>query len=179
MTDAIGYLRVSTEQQAKSGLGLEAQRAKIEAWCVAHDHVLTAVFEDCGISGSSVKNRDGLAAALSAATQGMILVVYSFSRLARSFADLSDIGRSLKKKKVNLVSVTEQMDTTTAIGRAMFGMIGICSELERDWGVERTTAALAALKARGVKLGTPNPYAGGEATRALWAARRVLAQKSK
>ena len=52
MNKAIGYIRVSTQQQAEEGVSLEAQRAKIEAWCFVNDYELTNVYCDSGISGT-------------------------------------------------------------------------------------------------------------------------------
>ena len=59
MTTAIGYIRVSTDGQAQDGVSLDAQRAKIEAWCSLNDYELTAVHVDAGISGKSALNRPG------------------------------------------------------------------------------------------------------------------------
>jgi DNA invertase Pin-like site-specific DNA recombinase len=61
---AIGYIRVSTQGQADEGVSLEAQRAKIRAWCELNDAELVAVFEDAGLSGASMKGREGLAGLL-------------------------------------------------------------------------------------------------------------------
>ena len=49
---AVGYIRVSTQGQAEEGVSLDAQKAKIEAWCMANDYELTAIYEDAGISGT-------------------------------------------------------------------------------------------------------------------------------
>ena len=76
MASAIGYIRVSTEGQAQDGVSLDAQRAKIEAWCVLNDYTLTAVYVDAGISGKNC-NRPGLQAALSDCGTGDAMVAYS------------------------------------------------------------------------------------------------------
>ena len=82
---AFGYARVSTEGQAVDGVSLDAQRAKIEAWCTAHGYDLVTTFEDAGISGGRADNRPGLQDAMDAACgEGAALVTYSLSRLARS-----------------------------------------------------------------------------------------------
>ncbi len=80
---AIGHIRVSTQGQADEGISLEAQKAKIEAWCTVNDYSLVDVFVDVGISGKDM-NRDGLLAALKAVDKGAALVAYSLSRLSRS-----------------------------------------------------------------------------------------------
>ena len=60
MNKAIGYVRVSTEGQATEGVSLEAQRAKIAAWCAVNDYELVAIFEDAGLSGARMDRREGL-----------------------------------------------------------------------------------------------------------------------
>ena len=61
MNKAVGYIRVSTQQQADEGVSLEAQKAKIEAWCLANDYTLSNIYSDEGISGTK-SNRKGLEA---------------------------------------------------------------------------------------------------------------------
>lgn len=149
MQKAIGYVRVSTYGQADEGVSLDAQRSKIEAWCSLNDAELVAVFEDAGISGGSMKGRDGLEAALKATGKGMALVSYSISRLARSTRDMLHIGEQLDKKGADLVSLTEKIDTTTAAGRMVFKMLAVLADFERDQIGERTKMALAHKKSKG------------------------------
>jgi site-specific DNA recombinase len=145
----IGYIRVSTQGQAEEGVSLEAQRAKIEAWCNLNDGELVAVFEDAGISGGSLKGREGLEAALKATGKGMALVTYSISRLARSTKDLLQIAEAIRGKRAGLVSVTEQIDTGSAMGEFFFTVMGAIATLERKVTGERTKMALAHKKANG------------------------------
>lgn len=168
--NVIGYCRVSTAEQAASGLGLEAQRAAISRWAAERGLEVT-IYEDAGITGTSMEKRPALAAALDAAQDGAVLVAYSLSRFARSTRDMLIIAERLKGQGAGLVSLTESIDTTTATGRLVFTLLSALSQFERDLTSERTTAALAALKARGVKLGpkNPNPHAGNEANRLKWA----------
>ena len=157
MQKAIGYIRVSTQGQADEGVSLDAQRAKIEAWCTLNDAELVAVFEDAGISGSSMKGRDGLQAALAATKKGMALVSYSISRMARSTRDMLEIAEQLNAKGADLVSVTEKIDTTTAAGRMVFKMLAVLADFERDQIGERTKMALAHKKAKG-EVYAPTPF---------------------
>ena len=143
MQKAIGYIRVSTQGQADEGVSLEAQRAKIEAWCNLNDAELVAVFEDAGVSGASMNGRDGLHAALKATSKGMALVCYSISRIARSTRDMLEIAERLNTRGSDLVSVTEKIDTTTAAGRMVFKMLAVLADFERDQIGERTKMALA------------------------------------
>ena len=107
---AVGYIRVSTTRQAVDGVSLEAQRAKIEAWCTVNDFELSDVFVDAGISGKRADNRTGLQDALQAAckARGAALVVYSLSRLARSTKDAIAIAERLEKAGADLVSLSER-----------------------------------------------------------------------
>ena len=157
MKKAIGYIRVSTEQQATEGVSLEAQRAKIESWCVANDCELVAVEVDAGISGKSMGKRPGLLKALGNMKRDMVLVVYSLSRLARSTKDTLAIAERLEKAGADLVSLSEKIDTTGAAGKMMFRMLAVLAEFERDVISERTTAALAHKKQSGEKY-APVPF---------------------
>lgn len=148
MQKAIGYIRVSTQGQADEGVSLDAQRAKIEAWCALNDYELVAIHEDAGISGGSTKGRPGLDAARQAVKAGMALVCYSISRLARSTRDMLEISEELNGKGADLVSLTEKIDTTTAAGRMVFKMLAVLADFERDQIGERTKMALAHKKAK-------------------------------
>lgn len=157
MHKAIGYIRVSTQDQATEGVSLEAQRAKIAAWCAVNDYELVEVFEDAGISGASMDRRDGLHAALAATGKGMALVAYSISRLARSTRDMLEIADRLQRRNADLVSLTEKIDTTSAAGRMIFRMLAVLAEFERDVIAERTRTALAHKKAVG-EVYAPVPF---------------------
>lgn len=151
---AFGYARVSTTGQAEDGVSLDAQRARIAAWCLANDVELADVFVDAGLSGSRADNRPALVAALDAACKaGGVLVVYSLSRLARSTKDTITIGERLDKAGADLVSLTEKIDTTTAAGKMVFRMLAVMAEFERDLVSERTRGAMAHKKSKGERVG--------------------------
>lgn len=158
MKQAIGYIRVSTEQQANEGVSLEAQKAKIAAWCVTNGYELVNVFVDAGISGKSMDKRPGLQDAMKALKKGMALVSYSLSRLARSTKDALSIGETVAKRKADMVSLSEQIDTTTAAGKMMFQMLAVLAEFERNLVAERTTNALQHKKATNQKYTNITPY---------------------
>lgn len=154
MKSAFGYIRVSTQGQADEGISLEAQQAKIAAWCLVNDHELAGCFIDAGISGKRADNRPELQRALEAATEtGGVLVVYSLSRLARSTKDTIAIGERLEKHGADLVSLSEQIDTTSAAGKMIFRMLAVMAEFERDLVSERTKSALSHKKAQGKRVG--------------------------
>ena len=158
MKQAIGYIRVSTEQQANEGVSLEAQKAKIAAWCVTNSYELVNVFVDAGISGKSMDKRPGLQDAMKSLKKGMALVSYSLSRLARSTKDALSIGETVAKRKADIVSLSEQIDTTTAAGKMMFQMLAVLAEFERNLVAERTTNALQHKKATNQKYTNITPY---------------------
>lgn len=157
--DAIGYVRVSTEGQAQEGVSLEAQRARVAAWCVANGYTLIATHEDAGFSGCRSDNRPGLQAALTdACKQKSALVVYSLSRLARSTKDAILISERLAKCGADLVSLTERIDTTSATGKLFFRLMAVLNEFERDQVSERTRGALTHLRNQGKRISGHIPY---------------------
>ena len=155
MQTAIGYCRVSTQQQASEGVSLEAQQAKIAAWCLANDVTLGQVFVDAGVSGGRADNRPELQSALNAVTASKgVLVVYSLSRLARSTKDTLLISERLDKAGADLVSLSEKLDTTSAAGKMVFRMMAVLAEFERDQTSDRTRTAMQHKKAQGQRVGT-------------------------
>lgn len=153
MKNAVAYLRVSTADQATEGVSLEAQEAKIKAWCLLNDYTLAGMFVDAGISGKATANRPELQAALAACSKGGALVVYSLSRLARSTSDTLAIADQLQRKSVDLVSLSEKIDTTSASGKMVFRMLAVLAEFERDQISERTQVAMQHKKAKGERVG--------------------------
>jgi len=154
----IGYVRVSTEEQAREGISLEAQKHKITAWAEALDGELLFIAEDAGISGKLIRNRDGLRRAMEATcAEKAVLVVYSLSRLSRSTRDTLMVADRLDKAGADLVSLSERIDTTTAAGKMVFRMLAVLNEFERDQISERTSAILQHKKAKG-EVYSPIPY---------------------
>jgi site-specific DNA recombinase len=155
MTNKIAriYCRVSTDLQASEGVSLEAQSAKAKAWCVANDYHVAEIYVDAGLSGKRADNRPELQRALADCKKGEALVVYSLSRLARSTIDTIEISENLTKKKADLVSLQEKLDTTTAAGKMMFQMLAVLGEFERNLVSERTTMALQHKKSKGERVG--------------------------
>jgi DNA invertase Pin-like site-specific DNA recombinase len=159
---AVIYLRVSTEEQARSGLGREAQEAKCRAYCERQGYEVVSVFIDDGRSGKlPVDRRPGLKAAVEHVrrTEGAVLVIYALSRAFRSQGECwrtVDVEQEQWDTALPLVSATEPFDLTTPFGRAALGMLVTFATLEADLASERTRDALAAAKARGVRLGAPS-----------------------
>ena len=152
----VGYVRVSTPDQAAEGVSLAAQTARITAWCAASGATLDPadVFADAGVSGKRADNRPGLRDALDAVClRGGVLVVYSLSRLARSTRDTIAIAERLAAAGADLVSLTEKIDTTSASGKMIFRLMAVLAEFERDLVAERTRGALAHKRSRGERIG--------------------------
>ena len=173
--NAIGYVRVSTAEQGKSGLGLAAQRAAIEAFASREGFDISTWYTEVQ-SGKRVSDtldeRPQLQAALKLGKSLKCPILVSrLDRLSRDVHFLS----GLMVQKVEFVSCDLGLD----VEPFMLHIFAALAEKERAMISQRTKAALAALKDRGVRLGSPNPHAGGEVTRALWAQRRALAQKDK
>ena len=146
----IGYVRVSTDNQ---GISVAAQTEKIHAYCEAYELDLVETFEDFGQSGKNL-SRPAITQALDMLACPEIdgLIVTKLDRLTRSVKDLGQLVESNFKKKT-LISVTEQLNTSTATGRMIMGFLGLVSQWEREVIGERTAIALQHLKAQGVQLG--------------------------
>jgi len=154
MATAYGYIRVSTDKQANNGISLDAQRAKIQAWIELNGYEFGGIFEDAGVSGTK-QHRLGLDAVLSVANKGDAIVAYSISRFARSTKHLIEISEELAAREIDMVSVSERIDTTSAAGKMVFRIMAVMAEFERDLIVERVTGCLANKKARGERIGRP------------------------
>ena len=154
----VGYIRVSTDEQARNGQSLDAQEASIREWAEkAHTPVLR-MFKDAGISGTKLRQRPALQDALRlSCEQKAVLVVYSLSRLSRSTKDTLQIAEKLDKAGADLVSLSEKIDTTSASGKMLFRLMAVLNEFERDQISERTSAALQHMKAKGLVY-SPIPY---------------------
>lgn len=128
------YVRVSTEGQAEEGYSIEAQKKLLEAWCVSKEYESFEFYIDPGYSGSNT-DRPALTAMLRDAEAGLLshVAVYKLDRLSRSQKDtLFIIEDVLNKHGVGFVSLSENMDTSTPIGRAMLGILSAFAQLERE-----------------------------------------------
>lgn len=153
----VGYVRVSTDEQAESGAGLDAQRAAIAAECDRRGWTLTAVYEDAGASGKSLDKRPQLTAALSAVETGeaAILLVAKLDRLSRSVHDASGLFDRATRQGWSLVALDLGVDTSTPSGEMMANVLASFAQFERRMIGERTRVALVAKRAAGVRLGRP------------------------
>jgi len=137
------YVRVSTDEQATEGYGLDVQRARCRARAVSNGWTVVAEYADEGISGTKdATARPGLAAMLDAAHAGEIdaIIVLALDRLARKTRLVLELVETLTLARVALVSVKENWDTSTPQGQFVMTMFAALGQLERDTIVERTTA---------------------------------------
>ncbi|MEO3990245.1 recombinase family protein [Pseudocitrobacter cyperus] len=132
----IGYVRVSTNEQ-----NTDLQRSAL--LCAGCEQI----FED-KISGTKAQ-RPGLRKALRSMKAGDTLVVWKLDRLGRSMRNLVLLIEELKSQGIHFKSLTDSIDTSTAMGRFFFHVMGALAEMERELIVERTRAGLAAARAQG------------------------------
>jgi DNA invertase Pin-like site-specific DNA recombinase len=154
----IAYTRVSTSEQAHSGLGLAAQRSSILREAKARGWDLASIewIEDAGFSAKSLR-RPGLTIALDALKTGDagVLVVAKTDRLSRSLLDFTSILQRAQKQGWILVALDSPADLSTPQGEAMVSVLAVFSQLERRLIGERTKACLAEARAAGTRLGRP------------------------
>ena len=144
------YSRTSTADQNLDVQTLQLREYAARRWAEVVE------FTDQGHSGRKSR-RPGLTAMMKAVRRGEVdtVAVVRLDRLARSLAHMAALGEELRELRVDLVSLTEGVDSSTSSGRAMLGMCGVFAQLEADLIRERTVAGLAAARRRGKKLGRP------------------------
>jgi DNA invertase Pin-like site-specific DNA recombinase len=155
-TIAVGYCRVSTQEQGDSGLGLEAQQAAIRAECERRGWTLHKEATDVA-SGKTTRKRPALAQALTLLDKGTagVLVVAKLDRLARSVLDFATLMAQAQRRGWAVVALDANVDTTTPSGALMVNVLAAFAEYERRLIAQRTRSALAAKKAQGARLGRP------------------------
>jgi site-specific DNA recombinase len=156
-----GYARVSSEDQARDGVSLDAQREKVRLYAGLHGLDLVDVVTDAGVSAKSL-DRPGLSRVLGLLDSGGAagLVVFKLDRLTRSLGDWSALidryfgergGRSL-------MSVSESIDTRTAAGRMVLNIMMTVAQWERETVVERTRTAMSFKRSRSERISRFVPY---------------------
>jgi len=156
--NTVGYIRVSTEEQARGGLSLDMQREKIGQYCDLHGLGSPVFFADEGISGKAIADRPGLGALLTTALRsghGTHVVIYKIDRMARNTRELLGLVEQFQKNKIGFHSVTERVDTKSATGRFFVTIIAAIAEWERNVISERTRDVLQTKIANGGRVGRP------------------------
>ncbi|MEK6677734.1 MAG: recombinase family protein [Planctomycetota bacterium] len=160
---AIGYTRCSTNEQADSGLGLEAQAERIKAYCTMRGAELLELVTDAGVSGGKpLASRDGGQRLLSAIREKRAdgVVMLKLDRMFRNAGDCLLTVEKWEKTGVALHVVDlggNAIDTTSAAGRFMLVVLAGAAEMERNLTRERTRSAMAVKRGIGQRIGTV-PY---------------------
>ncbi len=168
-TRTVAYLRVSTAEQAETGISLDAQRAKVQAYAALYALDLVAIEVDAGVSAkgfrggfdATLRQRPGLARALSQLDRGTAdaILVVKLDRLTRSVRDLGTLVERYFANRYALMSVSEQIDTRSAAGRQLvLHVLGAVAAWEREATGERTSAAMAHKRSCAEYTGGEPPY---------------------
>ena len=147
---AVGYIRVSTEDQAREGISLDTQKAKIEAYAAINDLGLLGIIRDEGASGKDLE-REGMAKLLDLVESGKVeaVIVYKLDRLSRRTLDTLSLIENFESKGISFHSISEKVDTKNATGRFFLTIISALAQMERDMTAERTKDALAHKRQKG------------------------------
>lgn len=153
---AIAYLRVSTDKQADSGHGINAQRDACERWAADNGYELAAVYADEGVSGATdPSSREGLTDALADLGNGDVLLVAKRDRLSRDRSTMGLLEYMTTKAGARIVSAagegTDAEDPLSALIQTT--IYDLLAQMERVQASVRTKAALAAKKRRGERVG--------------------------
>ncbi len=173
MTRCAIYTRKSSEEGLEQAFNsLDAQREACEAFIVSQKHegwsVLPEFYDDGGISGGTM-NRPALQRLLADIAGGRVdvVVVYKVDRLTRSLADFAKIVEAFDAKGVSFVSVTQQFNTTTSMGRLTLNVLLSFAQFEREVTGERIRDKIAASKRKGMWMGGRVPLGYDIQDRAL------------
>ncbi len=161
---AIGYIRVSTDEQAASGLGLADQRQRITAYAAMRGLELVDIIADEGVSGGKpIADRPGGAVLLKALRAGKAsaVIVLKLDRGFRNAADCLGTVGAWDKRGIGLHIVDlggTAVDTSSAMGRFMLTVLAGAAEMERNLIAERTRAAMRQKRERGERASRIAPF---------------------
>ncbi|MEG0285927.1 MAG: recombinase family protein [Vagococcus sp.] len=139
----IGYARVSTSHQ-KFDSQLEA----------LNNYGVDKIYTEC--ESGRIKDRKVLNKLLKKLKQGDTIVIYKLDRLARGTQHMLKMLELFQKKGVNFVSISNQIDTSTPMGKLIFTIMSAFAEMEAELIRERITSGIAAAKSKGIQLGRPS-----------------------
>lgn len=157
---AVGYIRVSTEEQAREGLSLEAQEAAIRSYAAMRGLSLVEVVSDAGVSaGKPLESREGGHRVLELVKHNKVraVVAWKLDRVFRDASDCLNVTGKWDKASVSLHLIDlggQAIDTSTAMGRFFLTVLAGAAEMERNLIRERTKTALAHKKAKGERVGS-------------------------
>ena len=160
---AIGYVRVSTEEQARGGISIDAQSASINAYCTLRGLELTEVVVDAGVSaGKPLATREGGQRLLDVVRRkdAQAVVAHKLDRIFRDAGDCLTVTQEWDHTGVSLHLIDlggQAIDTATAMGRFFLTVMAGAAEMERNLVSERTKAAMAFKRSNGERVGAV-PY---------------------
>ena len=158
---ALGYARVSTAEQSRSGFGIAAQRSAINGWAASRQGQFAVEHhEENGTSGMMAPEKRRVLSKLlnrlaDPADPAEVLVVSRLDRLGRSVIDVLDLMDRAERESWSVVMLDLSVDATTPAGRMVATVMAAMARMERDMTSERTRLALAERAAAGVRLGRP------------------------
>lgn len=152
-TLALGYLRVSTEEQADEGASLASQQSRLQAYADVRGWYVVWL-SDPGWSGKSL-DRPAITDALHYLATGRadVLLAVALDRISRNVGDVADLMEASLAEHWALVTLRESIDTSTAMGRAFVQIAAVFAELERGLIAERVKAGMAQKRAEGEHMG--------------------------
>ncbi len=156
----IGYIRVSTDEQARSGISLDLQELKIRDYAKLNDLDLFKVIRDEGESGKNLK-RPGMEEIIWLIKNKKIdgVIIYKLDRLSRKVIDTLNLIEQFDRHNIAFHSITERIDTKTAMGRFFITILSALAQMERDTISERTKGVLNYKRSLGgLAGGTPYGY---------------------
>lgn len=156
-TVVVAYRRVSTDEQAASGAGLDAQATAIAAEVERRGWTLLRTYTDAGLSGKTMTGRPALQEALAAVENGEAgtLVVAKLDRLSRSLLDFAALMARAQERGYNVVALDLGIDLSTPAGEFLASVMASAAQWERRIISQRTKDAMAAKRASGTRFGPP------------------------
>lgn len=153
------YIRVSTEDQAREGFSISAQRERLLAYIHSQNWVLTDMYVDEGISAKDLHRPELGRLLADVAQKNMdVVLVYRLDRLTRSVLDLYQLLQEFEIHGVHFKSSTEVYDTTTAIGRLFITLVAALAQWERENLAERVKMGMGQMVRERKRPGGPAPY---------------------
>jgi site-specific DNA recombinase len=153
---AYGYCRISVAND--EGVSLAHQQDRIRTWAAGQGHELVQIYTEVRSAGRA-DNRPELQKAMAAVCkEGGILVVYSLSRFSRSVRDTLALAERLESASAHFCSLSENLDSSTAMGRMFFQLVSVMSQFERDQLRERTTNAMGHLRRMNRRISSTVPF---------------------
>lgn len=136
------YTRVSSHEQKIEGLSLRAQKNKLENYCVLKDYWVFNIYSDEGVSAGTIKKRKGFTKMLEDAKTEKFsaIIITKLDRAFRNTKDAIETLDMLQEIKIDFISLGDNIDTTTAMGKFFFTIIASLAQLERELTGERVTA---------------------------------------